>query len=946
MKKKCTMKNILGIYKSDIRKVARNWVALVIMAGLVLLPSLYAWVNIYASWDPYGNTRGVRVGVVNEDEGGTLSGLHFNIGEQVAGTLRENDKLGWTFYKTRDEGVRKAEKGEVYATIIIPRDFTERMCTLLDANPKKPTLDYYVNEKMNAIAPKMTDSGAATLQKQITASFVETAVKTVFGVLNEVGVNIDGQYDKIEKYKNLLYLINDSFPQLDGRLENLAQGAENGLVRLSDRSEDVVFIQAVLQNLVEFSDGFGAEMLNLKADSEELSPKIRENLSVMQSVLDAVSNANSELSRGLVTGKNDLSGFVADVTADLDEMERDLSDAADRIDELDGETRGDLLEANQNLSSLLRAYRDALEGISGLTDAGQVQGVLSDLLTLSGDMSRQLGNMQGGVDQIFQDADHALALCQDISKKLEDIINGRVDDINGALAYLRQKDAELQKYPIYARISEINQAILARLEEQTGIEIPSELPGLKRELSAVIQTERNTLRIRQNELRSLLRDLERVINAVKRTVYSLQNNLDGAANDLRYALNQTTARLDSLLATIAENNELLSGADADGAHRVTERMRELEPKLGELRDKLGEAEQNINDKQTLQALLSEAQTLTAQLQNAVNRAISALDDDLMPRMQRYLTNAAAMATDVGSLLGNTKEGLIVARDFLDRINSGGEVAVSQIEELRSHLPGLSENLHAMTEKIRNFDAAFDLKELLGILRSDPDTEGDFFAYPVELNTQKLFPMKNYAAGLTPFYTTLCLWVGALLLTALLTTKAKNADFAYTPLEEYFGKYLYFATAALLQGFAASMGDIFVLGVTIRHPVVFVCLAMFYSLVFCMIVYTLVALFGNVGKAIGVVMLVFQLAGSGGTFPIQVTPEFFQHLYGYLPFTYAIGGMREAVAGLDAGALLRDIAALLVVFVIFLLLGVLLKRFANRALAGFAKKLGKSGVIEH
>lgn len=941
------MKNIVGIYKSDLKKVARNWVALVIMAGLVLLPSLYAWVNIYASWDPYGNTRGVRVGVVNEDEGGTLSGLHFNIGEQVVGTLRENDKLGWTFYNTRDEGVRKAEKGEVYATIIIPRDFTDRMCTLLDANPKKPTLDYYVNEKMNAIAPKMTDSGAATLQKQITASFVETAVKTVFGVLNEVGVNIDGQYDKIEKYKNLLYLINDNFPQLDGRLENLAGKAENGLVRFSDRSDDVVFIQDVLQNLVDFSDGFGTEMLNLSVDSEELSPKIRENLSVMQSVLDAVSNANSELSRGLVTGRDDLSGFVSDVTGDLDEMERDLSDAADRIDELDSDVRGDLLEANQNLSSLLRAYRDALEGVSGgLSDTRQIQGILSTLVELSGEMSTQLNKMQGDVDQLFQDVDRALALCQDISEKLEDVINGRVDDINGALEYIRQKDQELQKYPLYARVSEITKAILARLEEQTGIEIPSELPGLKRELSAVIQTERNTLRIRQNELRSLLRDLERVINSVKRTVYSLQNSLDSTANDLRYALGQTTARLDSLLATLAENNELLADADADGAHRVTGRMRELEPKLGELKNKLAEAEQNVNDKQALETLLSEAQTLTAQLQNAVSRAISALDDDLMPRMQRYLTNAAAMATDIGKLLGNTKEGLTVARDFLDRINSGGEVAVSEIAELRSHLPGLSENLNAMTEKIRNFDAAFDLKELLNILRSDPDTEGDFFAYPVELNTQKLFPMKNYAAGLTPFYTTLCLWVGALLLTALLTTKAKNADFAYTPVEEYFGKYLYFATAALLQGFAASMGDIFVLGVTIRHPVVFVCLAMFYSLVFCMIVYTLVALLGNVGKAIGVVMLVFQLAGSGGTFPIQVTPEFFQHLYGYLPFTYAIGGMREAVAGIDAGALLRDIAVLLVVFVIFLLLGVLLKRFANRALGRFAKKLGESGVIEH
>ena len=143
-----------------------------------------------------------------------------------------------------------------------------------------------------------------------------------------------------------------------------------------------------------------------------------------------------------------------------------------------------------------------------------------------------------------------------------------------------------------------------------------------------------------------------------------------------------------------------------------------------------------------------------------------------------------------------------------------------------------------------------------------------------------------------------------------------------------------------------MGDVFVLKVEILHPVLFVLLGMLYSLVFTSIVYTLISLFDNVGKAIGVVFLVFQIAAAGGTFPIQVTPEFFQKINKFLPFTYAINGMREAVAGVVVENLMLDIAVLLVYGAVFIALGLVLKRYANKALKKFIKQLSESGVIGH
>ncbi|MEG1584067.1 MAG: YhgE/Pip domain-containing protein, partial [Anaerovorax sp.] len=201
-------------------------------------------------------------------------------------------------------------------------------------------------------------------------------------------------------------------------------------------------------------------------------------------------------------------------------------------------------------------------------------------------------------------------------------------------------------------------------------------------------------------------------------------------------------------------------------------------------------------------------------------------------------------------------------------------------------------------------------------------------------------------AMTPFYTTLCLWVGALILCALLTTSAKNADFAFTMKQEFFGKWLLFAFLAMLQGVVVALGDMFVLGIHVAHPTIFVALAAFYSLVFITIVYTFVAQLGNVGKAMGVILLVIQIAGSGGTFPIEVTPTYFQSIYAILPFTYGIDGMREAVAGIVPENLRTDVLVLGMYLGAFLLLGLVSKHWIRKATFKFNHKLEESGITEH
>lgn len=140
------MKNIIKIIKKDFKNIITNWIALGIVLGLIAIPSLYSLVNIFASWDPYSSTSGIKVAVVNEDKGTTFRDKDINLGNELVDKLKDNDKIGWEFVdkETADNGLLMEE---YYASIIIPEDFSQKTTTLVEKNVEKPKLIYTANEK-------------------------------------------------------------------------------------------------------------------------------------------------------------------------------------------------------------------------------------------------------------------------------------------------------------------------------------------------------------------------------------------------------------------------------------------------------------------------------------------------------------------------------------------------------------------------------------------------------------------------------------------------------------------------------------------------------------------------------------------------------------------------------------------------------------------------------
>ena len=186
------MKMILRIARDDAGRIRHNVIALIIILGLAIVPSMYAWFNIAASWDPYGNTGALKVALANTDEGyqGELLPLELNVGDKIESALRENTDLDWVF-TSEEDAVEGTRSGKYYAAFVITPEFSTDMMSLLSAESKNPVIRYYANEKENAISPKVTDKVAGALQQKIDETFVQTASEVIINTFDNLSSYVD-----------------------------------------------------------------------------------------------------------------------------------------------------------------------------------------------------------------------------------------------------------------------------------------------------------------------------------------------------------------------------------------------------------------------------------------------------------------------------------------------------------------------------------------------------------------------------------------------------------------------------------------------------------------------------------------------------------------------------------------------------------------------------------
>lgn len=442
---------IWRVFARDVRRVLHSPVALVVVAGACLMPSLYAWYCVAANWDPYQNTASIEVAVANLDEGAESSVAgHLEVGDQVVAKLRDNHQLGWQF-TDKDQALRGVESGEYYAALIIPRTFSADFASAFSGDPTQPVIDYYVNEKLSAVAPKVTDAGATTLEEEIDHAFVTAVSEAVVEKAQKEGTTVEERADAATT--GLAGDLARARTALDG-----TRAALDGVSPAADAARQAV---ADARATIDALDG-------------EL-PALADDLAQAQSQLDEARAAaqayGTRLTSGMASGAAALGqaslaadGAIGQATADLQQAQAltdtALSDARQLLDE-----NGALITALEPEAAGRPALSDAL---ARLRDENarlqQTVGSLESQSAVLASAAERAGQAADAADQALgQAADQLGAASRSLGDSVLPDVGRSLDSLSQALGTLRGVAVALQ--PELARASAVLESLGQALDQ-------------------------------------------------------------------------------------------------------------------------------------------------------------------------------------------------------------------------------------------------------------------------------------------------------------------------------------------------------------------------------------------------------------------------------------------------------------------------------------------------
>lgn len=715
------MKNIWKIFTGDLKKLVKQPFALVIIIGLCVIPSLYAWFNIFANWDPYANTGGIPVAVVSLDKDYTRKdGSVVNMGESVLESLHSNTSVKWVFLDTEEEAREGVEAGKYYAAIVITEKFTYSMYNVFSDDFENPSLIYYQNQKSNAIATKITDTVAGTLQNTINETFIKVAATTIFEEGNSVSDQMQGD-SYVEEFCADLEELNDNLKEYSTMIDTFRAG--------NDRLEAAI-------------------------------THVNYEIPVMQKKLDATTASLNQSSQNLSSTRDTLSNFSTNVDTSMSTIQTSLEDMKKILDQ--SKLADDTAQMTKDLNKVARDTN---------TLNGQVNNLLAALIE-----QRVQGSVSGG------DASTGSG-------------SGNTAATDAAIEALKAMQKELDM------MNTVIGSVLESTDEQA---------------------------------------------AEKAKV-----NVNNAMNNLK----------------------------------------------------------NVIDS----------------CENSVSNMQGIYKNNLVPQMQKVLTNMSDSLNQVTNLvntLSSTVQNIGVVMEGVGDAVDGTSESLGQIQGV---VDGISQKLTDLTEQLEGASEEEMMDILVRFLGGDPDSLGAYFASPVTMETIAMYPVATYGSAMTPFYSTLAIWVGSTILVALVKVKASPKNLKNVQSYQlYFGRYLLFLLLAQIQAAIIVAGDLWLLNVNIVEPGLFFLAASFTATAFSLLIYSLTLAFGDVGKAVCVIVMVLQIAGSSGTFPIELLPDIYQKIYIFFPFPYAITAMREALAGMYGTAYMAALAKLILFMLEGLLIGLVIR----------------------
>ncbi len=419
------MKNILAIFKADVSGLVKNVLALIIIIGLCILPSLYAWFNIYSNWDPYANTGNIKIAAYSEDEGYTgEDGTVQNMGGKILDNLKENTEIGWTMVNSGEEAIEGVKSGDYYAAVVIEKDFSYKMFNMFAEGFANPGITYYENEKKNAVATKITDTAVSTLQQSIDAQFVDVVIRTVFEQTNNVSGEIETN-NKIKEFTDKLTAVNNNLITYETTIESLISANKELTTSVGKAQDEIDSLKGQVDTGIDDVTGVKNGISTTRTSLSDFNAKVKESVAQIESSLDKVV---SELENTTVTDD------VRKMADDMIQTMKDVNTLKKEALKLEAAIKGIKLPSDYD-----KETQDALNAIgSVIGNADDIREVINGLgITDAAD--KVTSRIEAELAKKTDSVEDAVRTCKDYASNMRNMFtNSLMPQIDGILANTEQ----------------------------------------------------------------------------------------------------------------------------------------------------------------------------------------------------------------------------------------------------------------------------------------------------------------------------------------------------------------------------------------------------------------------------------------------------------------------------------------------------------------------------
>lgn len=806
---------------------------IIAITAVIFVPLLYAGMFLWAFWDPYDRLDDIPVAIVNEDVPYTFEDETFALGDELIDKLKEEDDFDFHFVE-RQVGYKGLKNEDYYIVIEIPKDFSRNATTLMDEHPEKLQLRYVPNESYNFLAAQIGETAMLQIEMALEEKIIETYTETMFDKVGEVAEGLtDAKQATTELYDGADELAKNTH-KLKTHLATLAKSS------------------------IEFVDGT-SQIKNgankLVDGTEELADGVGQLNDASNQLLDGAKRAQD--------GQGELTDGLQNVSKGTNEIKRNMPSLIDGTDkfskglkkfeqQLPGQMAAQINSAIEQGSVEIsvgfnKLADDILYGLgaSSTNPQGLAAGLAGGLNT---EINKELNQFGESVGQIPNDIATELSapLAKELSKQNEAQITILVEAMRGA---------QVTEEQINAIINELNEsspteeALQQTLKAQIAISIDGNMPDIG-----------ETIKQKQAEIESSIN--EAVYFAVGETEKKIAAGFDEFSNETKKGLADATENINKMIASGTKPTFTLL---QDGINEVSDGQKALQSGVDELASGTKELEKGA---QTLDAghkdFVSQMTLFTSKFNDANN-------------------GANALSSGSTQLLAG-----------INKLNDGALQLSDGAENLADGSDNLADGMDILKESTEQFN-----EEIAEAVKEVNDTKADeetynMMANPVEVDNEKINEVPNYGTGFAPYFLSLGLYVGALLLSIVYPLREPSIV-PTSGFNWFLRKTAGLAIIGVLQALIAASLLLFGLGIEVQSVILFYLYAIFTSWTFIAVVQFLVTCFDDPGRFMAIIILILQLTTSAGTFPLELIPKVLQPFNTLLPMTYTVDGFKAVIS---------------------------------------------------